>query len=103
MLHRTKCKLLGAFLSLFRAAQNEIQCILNGTVSQTELTVTVTVTLTLTVPLTVTVTLFKMYWFTFRSVYHKKSRRNPIQNALIYILFCVTRKKSENRAMGHNS
>ena len=26
---------------------------------------------------------------------------NPIQNALVYISFCVARKKSENRALGH--
>ena len=29
--------------------------------------------------------------------------RNPIQNALVYISFCVARKKSENRALGHDS
>ena len=28
---------------------------------------------------------------------------NPIQNALVYISFCVARKKSENRALGHDS
>ena len=57
----------------------------------------------LTLTLTVTVTLFKIHWFTFRSVYHEKSRRNPIQNALVYILFCVARNKSENRDLGHDS
>ena len=31
------------------------------------------------------------------------NRRNPVQNALVYILFCVAQKKSENRAMGHDS
>ena len=69
------------------------------------LTVTVTVTLTLTLILTVTatITLLKMHWFTFRSVHGEKSWRNPIQNALVYILFCVARKNSENRALGHGS
>ena len=33
---------------------------------------------------------------------HKKSRRNPIQTTLVYISFCVARKKSENRALGHD-
>ena len=49
----------------------------------------VTLTLTLNLTVTVTVTLFKMHWFTFCCVYHEKSQRNPIQNALVYISFCV--------------
>ena len=28
---------------------------------------------------------------------------NPIQNALVYISVCVARKKSDNRALGHDS
>ena len=28
---------------------------------------------------------------------------NPIQNALVYISFCVARKKSDYRALGHDS
>ena len=43
-----------------------------------------------------------MHWFTFRSAYDEKSRRSPIQNAFIYILFCVARKKSENRVPEHD-
>ena len=27
----------------------------------------------------------------------------PIQKALVYILFCVARKKSDNGALGHDS
>ena len=34
---------------------------------------------------------------------NSNSNPNPIQNALVFILFCVARKKSENRALGHDS
>ena len=82
MLHmnETKCKLIGAFLSLFRAAQNEIKT-----------------------------NAFRMGAFLRRKPNpnpnlnrNPNRNRNPIQNALVYILFCVARKKSENRALGHD-
>ena len=30
-------------------------------------------------------------------------KNTPIQNALVYISFCVARKKSDNRVLGHDS
>ena len=73
----------------------------------TDVTLTLTLNLililTLILNLTLTLTLFKMHWFTFRSVYDEKSWRNPVENALVYISFCVARQKSEIRALGHDT
>ena len=33
----------------------------------------------------------------------RNSNPNPIQNALVYISFCVAWKKLEKRALGHDS
>ena len=57
MLHRTKCKPMHFEWESFSD-------------------VTLTLTLSLTLNLTVTETLFKMHWFTFRSVEHKKNLEN---------------------------
>ena len=35
--------------------------------------------------------------------FNPNPNRNPIQNALLYISFCVARKKLDNRVLGHDS